>query len=341
MEVEQRSVIFYYRRKGKSLNQIKTKLDNVYGDKSLNINTIKYWIRQFKLGRYDPIDQCNGGKPPLDFIDAKIMSALDKEPFHSTYTLSETVDIPRTTIIDHLNKMGFKNYCLRVVPYELTSELKEKRIEGAKELLSILNKHKTQGFYRLLTGDESWFYLRYNSKRIWSLSYEYIPQYVPTRLHNKKYMLTVIWSVDGFKLINVMPEKEKFNSNYFIYNIIEPLACKIYPNGRNPHETKYVLHIDNARPHNSKDSNFNLFKNNISRAPHPPFSPDLAPSDFFLFGYLKNKLENEYMDDIDTLLNQVSKILYDIPIEMLKAVYESWMKRCEWVINHDGNYYNP
>ena len=28
----------------------------------------------------------------------------------------------------------------------------------------------------------------------------------------------------------------------------------------------------------------------FQRAPHPPYSPDLAPSDFFLFGYVKEKL---------------------------------------------------
>jgi hypothetical protein len=28
----------------------------------------------------------------------------------------------------------------------------------------------------------------------------------------------------------------------------------------------------------------------MKQAPHPPYSPDLAPSDFFLFGYAKGKL---------------------------------------------------
>jgi hypothetical protein len=29
-------------------------------------------------------------------------------------------------------------------------------------------------------------------------------------------------------------------------------------------------------------------------APQPPCSPDLAPDDFFLFGYLKQHLEGKY-----------------------------------------------
>jgi hypothetical protein len=28
----------------------------------------------------------------------------------------------------------------------------------------------------------------------------------------------------------------------------------------------------------------------MKQAPHPPYSPDLAPSDFFLFGYVKGKM---------------------------------------------------
>ena len=41
------------------------------------------------------------------------------------------------------------------------------------------------------------------------------------------------------------------------------------------------LHFDNARPHAAEHE---VDEMGFKKLPHPPYSPDLAPSDFFLFG---------------------------------------------------------
>jgi hypothetical protein len=33
----------------------------------------------------------------------------------------------------------------------------------------------------------------------------------------------------------------------------------------------------------------------MKRAPHPPYSPDLAPCDFYLFGYVKDRLSSDLL----------------------------------------------
>ena len=179
------------KRKGLKLSQIKQELDDVYHQDALDINSVKYWIHQFKLGRFEITNIQSPGRPVLDFIDTKIMAALEMEPFHSTYTLSETLSIPRSTINDHLKKLGFHSYNLRVVPYELTCEMKAVRIQKAIELLDILTTNKRKGFHRIITGDESWFFLSYDHKHMWSLSRENLPEIIDTKIHTKKYMVTI------------------------------------------------------------------------------------------------------------------------------------------------------
>jgi hypothetical protein len=49
--------------------------------------------------------------------------------------------------------------------------------------------------------------------------------------------------------------------------------------------------------------------NRMTRAPHPPYSPDLAPSDFFLFGAVKRQLSKCSFDHVDDLLTAVQEIL--------------------------------
>ena len=51
-----------------------------------------------------------------------------------------------------------------------------------------------------------------------------------------------------------------------------------------------ILH-DNAPAHTSKDTVAFLEKKGLTILPHPPYSPDLAPFDFFLFPRLKKTLE--------------------------------------------------
>jgi hypothetical protein len=60
-----------------------------------------------------------------------------------------------------------------------------------------------------------------------------------------------------------------------------------------------------------------------------PYSPDLAPSDFFLFGHVKGKLM-EYRAEIPSeLLVHIRVILAEIPRETLNAVFLEWMERLQ------------
>jgi hypothetical protein len=47
-------------------------------------------------------------------------------------------------------------------------------------------------------------------------------------------------------------------------------------------------------------------------APHPPYSPNLAPSDFYLFGYVKRCLAGLSSEDADQLLAAVEGVLEGI-----------------------------
>ena len=53
----------------------------------------------------------------------------------------------------------------------------------------------------------------------------------------------------------------------------------------------WVLHHDNAPAHTALSIREFLAKKNIPVLPHPPYSPDLVPCDFYLFSKLKFKLK--------------------------------------------------
>ena len=67
-----------------------------------------------------------------------------------------------------------------------------------------------------------------------------------------------------------------------------------------------VFHHDNARPHTSLVTRQKLLELGWDVLLHPPYSPDLAPSDYFLFRSLQNFLNDKNFnnDDIKSYLIQ-------------------------------------
>jgi hypothetical protein len=51
----------------------------------------------------------------------------------------------------------------------------------------------------------------------------------------------------------------------------------------------------------------------MKQAPRPSYSPDLAPSDFFLFGYINGKLMGYRAETPFELLIRIRVILAEIP----------------------------
>jgi transposase len=100
-----------------------------------------------------------------------------------------------------------------------------------------------------------------------------------------------------------------------------------------------IIHADNSRCHTAKVVVEFLSGKKARFAPHPPYSPDLAPSDFFLFGYLKCELRGCFFSSVEELLGDVKRLLADIPAEMFVSGFHEWISRCERVITGEGDYF--
>jgi hypothetical protein len=66
----------------------------------------------------------------------------------------------------------------------------------------------------------------------------------------------------------------------------------------------------------------------LKRASHPPYSPDLAPSDFYLFAYVKHQLQRHEFTEGAKLVSVISEILNQIPTDALADVFDDWVRRC-------------
>ena len=59
-------------------------------------------------------------------------------------------------------------------------------------------------------------------------------------------------------------------------------------------------------------------------APPPPYSPDLAPSDFFLFPRMKRDLKGKHFQNVEEVRKKTTKTLKAITLQEFQNCFEQW-----------------
>jgi hypothetical protein len=96
--------------------------------------------------------------------------------------------------------------------------------------------------------------------------------------------------------------------------------------------------MDNATPDRAKLT-MSCFKTpRLCEADHPPDSPDLAPSDFYLFGKLKGQMAGSEFESTEDLLAMIRRLTNEISREEFESVFQEWERRLEECIRIGGEY---
>jgi histone-lysine N-methyltransferase SETMAR len=136
-------------------------------------------------------------------------------------------------------------------------------------------------------------------------------------------MVTIVWNPYRFHLVDGLPKGQKFNASYYIDNILQSL----FENRSTGPGSGLIIHADNARSHTAQRILRFCWENRLEIAPHLPYSPDLAPSDFFLFGHVKHALEGDEFPSEEALLAAIHSILSNLTGDTLRAVFAKWIER--------------
>jgi len=73
--------------------------------------------------------------------------------------------------------------------------------------------------------------------------------------------------------------------------------------------------------------------------PHPPYSPDLAPFDFFLFPKMKLKLKRHRFDTIEDIQAETQKVLDTLTEKNFQDAFQKWRRRWDRCLHAGGNYF--
>ncbi|GFW86898.1 histone-lysine N-methyltransferase SETMAR [Trichonephila clavipes] len=85
----------------------------------------------------------------------------------------------------------------------------------------------------------------------------------------------------------------------------------------------WQLHRDNVPSHTCFVVAEHLTKNGIVTIPQPPYSPDLAPVDFFLFSKVKIALKGRHHETLDDVKRACTHTLKDVSVIDFQGAYKA------------------
>ena len=339
-DVEVRGVVRFLCLLGKENKEILVMLQDAYGDSSPSYSFVKKWAARFRAGRTDLGDDERSGRPGRTDIPCRLLEHLEEDPHMSLRSAAAELGVDKKTIHNVLVSLGMRFVSTKWVPHQLTPEVKCRRVTLARELVDSIDWESGPRMRNIITADESWFFHENPHEGRWIRDGESPDTVVSRSISAEKSMVVVFWNHTGALLVSVLWKGETFNSETAVEQL-RRLDVAVREMGRPKRGLKGMrLHWDNARPHFSKLTRAEIDELGLSVLPHPPYSPDLAPSDFFLFGYLKEKLKGKHFPGGVGLLEGINEEISKIPKTTMCAVIENWRKRLTTVIELEGEYYS-
>lgn len=201
----------------------------------------------------------------------------------------------------------------------------------------MLRRHRQASFLNsIITTDEKWIFFKSQRRpNQWvSPGQRGTPTPRPNRFASKA-MLTIFWDRTGPLHWELLPAGQTINAERYCEQL-ERLNQAL-PRRR---RRNVILLQDNAKPHTAKMTKKKLADLGWELLDHPPYSPDLSPSDFHLFRSLEHFLNKERFRNIAHLRQRLTTFFeskedefYERGIDLLP---EKWQK----CVDSSGDYFD-
>ena len=106
-----------------------------------------------------------------------------------------------------------------------------------------------------------------------------------------KILLSVWWEMHGIIHFELLEVNETITAEVYCE---QPQRLKTSPEQKRPaliNRRGVLFHRDNVRPHTAQITSSKLEEFGWEKVPHPPYSPDIPPSDYHLFRSLQKHLD--------------------------------------------------
>lgn len=343
---EQRVNIKFCVRLGKSFTETLNSINQVYGDESLSRTRVYEWYTRFKDGRESVEDDDRCGRPSTarnDETIARVREIIRSDRRQTIDDVANVVGISHGSchaiLADELN---MHRVCHHMVPRMLTEDQCDDRATVSGELIDMIDQDPGV-LNRIITGDETWCYLydpqskRQSSE--WKSPRSPRKQKFRADRSKGKVMLEVFFDIKGIVHFEFIPEGRTVNKNLYV-EILRRLRDSIRRKRPELWEAKnWILHHDNAPAHRSFMVSEYLTKSQVRVLPQPPYSPDLAPADFYVFPRMKKLLKGRRFQSTEEVQIATTTALKEVTKDGLQECFQQWYGRWQKCVTAQGKYF--
>lgn len=297
-KIECRSIIKFLIFENNDTHNIHQRLVNFYGTNAPSYSTVKKWAAEFKRGRTSLNDDPRPGRPRSatseDFV-AQVHEVVESDRRLSIKQIADLVGIGYSSVRSILlDDLLMKKLCARWVPHSLSDSQKQKRVEISELLLERFTNDRNNFISRIVTVDETWIHHYDPETKRQSMQWKHVnsphPKKFCVQKSAGKVMATVFWDAEGIIMVDYL-EKGKTVSGEYYALLLGQLRDRLKEIRRGKVTKGVLLLQDNAPAHNSNIAKLAVADCGYELLPHPPYSPDMAPSDYYLFPNLKLNLK--------------------------------------------------
>lgn len=344
-KLEVRGVIRFLWAQGKRPAQIHREMAAVYGDDFMSLENVCKWVAQFADNRTSLDESGNSGRPRTSVTpanSARVQSMVQEDRRRTLKSIAMALDMSYGSVYDILHDtLGYRKVAARWVPRSLTGDNKADRMMTSLDHLELYRREGTTFLESIVTGDETWaHHFTPESKQasmVWKHPWSPPPKKFKVTQSAGKIMVTVFWDHRGVLLVDFLPKGHSINAQTYCATLkrLKQEIQRKRPD-RNVDDVK-LLH-DNARPHVAHVVSDQIASWGWQVLKHPPYSPDLAPSDYHLFGPLKRGLAGKHFDCDDEVKAAVRQWLRDQPDSFFRLGIENLVARWDKCLNSLGDY---
>ncbi|KAK6748367.1 hypothetical protein RB195_001159 [Necator americanus] len=306
----------------------------VFGTKAPSERSVRAWFQRFKAGNKKLENEPRPGRPTAITFD-ELKNLAEQHPYEGVRYFAASLGCSLSTVSNGLRSLGMVKKLGQWLPHALSDGNRQRRLGICTQLLS--GSFRFDWLDAIVTGDEELvLYVNHTHKRAWCAGDEMPDHFVKGEIHEKKAMLSVLWGVHGIYRFELLPDNTTVTAEVYCAQL-QRLADKI----RKEHsklDNVRLLH-DNARPHIAKKNSHKILELGWEVLPHPPYSPDLAPSDCHFFRSLQYHLEEKRYDDRDHLKNDHRAFFASKSPESYVKGIRDLVGRWQKVVDVDGDYF--
>lgn len=319
--IQFRCMILYDFQRGLQVKESHENLVKAWGDAAPSLSTIRYWYHQFEHGRTSVEDEPRSGRPVEAVTPENIARVAELVKEHRNITVREIegelgISLASIETILHQH-LCVRKLASRWIPHLLTVEQKQARMDWCQFMLEKFKGGRSKRVAEIVTGDETWIYSydpeTKQQSTVWVFEDEPPPTKVVRSRSVAKQMVAVFFRRQG--LVAAVPlEKGRTVTAQWYCDVCLPSAFEKLENERPSAGLRGILlHHDNAPAHTAARTLDVLHEQGVRLVTHPPYSPDLAPCDFYLFPKLKHHLRGTRFEDENAAVTEMSRILEDMP----------------------------